>query len=197
MNQQTDEQLFARYRAGEREAFALLVKRYEKELFNFLAKFLGKKSLAEEVFQEAFLQVHLSADRFDSGRRFRPWLYTIAANKARDLLRSRDRKQTVQLTAQDPDDGTLANLWDSLLRDEQTAEDIFEAEQTRKEVRNIITGMPDMLREILVLAYFGQLSYKEMAEILKIPLGTVKSRLHSAVSNFAQRYQEAQKQQDK
>ena len=89
------------YKAGQEQAFADLVKRYVKELYHFLVKFLGQSSLAEEAFQEAFLQVHLSVDRFETTRRFRPWLYTIAINKARDLLRSRARRPSVQLTMAD------------------------------------------------------------------------------------------------
>ena len=116
MTQVSDEQLFASFRAGDEAAFARLVRRYEKELFNFLLRFVGQSSLAEDVFQEAFLQVHISAESFELHRRFRPWLYTIAANKARDLLRSRGRRPTVQLTTPDADTGD-SQLWDNLLLD--------------------------------------------------------------------------------
>ena len=78
----------AGYRHGEQPAFALIVERYQRELFHFLVRFLGNRAAAEDVFQETFLQVHQSAEQFDLQRRFRPWLFTIAANKARDLIRS-------------------------------------------------------------------------------------------------------------
>src|SRR5271170_6490263 len=84
----SDEQLMAAYRGGDRDSFVELVKRYERELFHFLARFLGDRTAAEDIFQETFLQVHQSAGTFDADRRFRPWLFTIAANKARDLIRS-------------------------------------------------------------------------------------------------------------
>ena len=187
MTQISDEQLFASFRAGDETAFARLVRRYEKELFNFLLRFVGQSSLAEDVFQEAFLQVHISADSFELHRRFRPWLYTIAANKARDLLRSQSRRPTVQLTALDDEIGS-SQLWDNLLREETTAVEILEHKQQQELVRQVVAELPDHLREILILAYFNQLSYKEMAEVLNIPLGTVKSRLHAAVANFSQRY---------
>src|SRR5687767_2162997 len=82
-----DEQLLAEYRAGDKTKFAVLVLRYQRELYHFLVRFLGDRAAAEDVFQETFLQVHQSADQFDPSRRFRPWLFTIAANKARDLIR--------------------------------------------------------------------------------------------------------------
>ena len=73
--------------------------RYQRELYHFLMRFLGNRASAEDVFQETFLQVHQSADQFDPQRRFRPWLFTIAANKARDLIRSQSRRPTNPLQA--------------------------------------------------------------------------------------------------
>jgi len=193
LKQHSDEQLLALSRSGDKEAFGRLVQRYEQELYNFLLRFLGQPSLAEDVFQEAFLQVHLSAADFDTSRRFRPWLYTIAANKARDLLRSRSRRPAVQLTTA-AEDTSEVDLWHNLLRDDTTPEDILDAKQQKQLVQQVVAQLPDHLREILVMAYFNQLSYKEMAQVFDIPLGTVKSRLHAAVAAFAKKYQEATKQ---
>ena len=189
MTEISDEQLFDLFRNGDETAFARLLRRYEKPLFNFLLKFLRQPALAEDVFQETFLQVHLSADSFQSSRRFRPWLYTIASNKARDLLRSRARRPTVQLTASD-DNNDMGQLLDSLLRDEATPLQILEKKQQRELVHQAVSQMPEHLRKILVLAYFKYLSYKELSEYLEVPLGTVKSRLHSAVANFSNQYNE-------
>ena len=172
-----------RSRQGDDVAFTQLVKRYEKELYHFLARFCNSESLGMEVFQETFLQVFLSADRFQTDRSFRPWLYTIASNKARDALRKQSRRPAVQLGSLDEDKSDNA-LWDSLLRDENSPDQILEAQQTTQRVRQVVAAMPDHLREILILAYFQQLPYKEIAEMLNIPLGTVKSRLHAAVTRF-------------
>lgn len=189
MKQVTDEQLIGLARDGDKQAFGQLMQRYEKELFNFLVKFMGQRTLAEDAFQETFLQVHISASSFDTQRRFRPWLYTIAANKARDLLRSKARRPAMQLTTSD-DQGGEVNLWHNLLRDETTPQDILEQKQQKELVREMVAKLPEHLREILVLAYFNQLPYKEIAQVLGIPLGTVKSRLHAAVSAFARKYNE-------
>ncbi|MBN2375283.1 MAG: sigma-70 family RNA polymerase sigma factor [Sedimentisphaerales bacterium] len=189
MTEISDEQLFDLFRNGDEAAFARLLRRYEKPLYNFLLKFLRQPGLAEDVFQETFLQVHISAESFQSSRRFRPWLYTIASNKARDLLRSRARRPTVQLTASDDNDDP-GQLLDSLLRDNATPQQILEKKQQREIVHQAVAQMPEHLREILVLAYFKYLSYKELSEHLDVPLGTVKSRLHSAVANFSNQYNE-------
>lgn len=189
MKQRTDEQLLAEYLRGDRQAFTELIGRYQSELYNYLLKFLSQPALAEDVFQETFLQVHLSAESFQAERRFRPWLYTIAVNKARDLLRKQKRRQTVQITGQGEDESD-GQAWDNLLREETTPEDIFDQEQEKVLVRETVDKMPDHLREILILAYFQQIPYQEMSDILKIPLGTVKSRLHAAVKQFAKLYHE-------
>ena len=186
MEQVTDEQLFGLFQSGDKQAFAQLVRRYEKELYNFLVKFLGQASLAEDVFQEAFLQVHVSAADFDTSRRFRPWLYTIAANKARDLLRSRGRRPVINLTAGEGGEGEY-DLWSHLLCEETTAEDIFAKKQQQELVRAVAEQLSDNLREILVLAYFSQLSYKEMAASLAIPIGTVMSRIYHARRTLRQK----------
>ena len=95
----TDEQLLAAYRDGDRNSFTELVSRYERELYHFLVRFLSDRAAAEDVFQETFLQIHQSAEMFDPQRRFRPWMFTIAANKARDLIRSNSRRPTNPLQA--------------------------------------------------------------------------------------------------
>ncbi len=184
MTEVTDEQLMARMQAGDASAISVLIKRYEKELYSYLVRFMNQPNLAEEAFQEAFLQVHLSADSFDSGRRFKPWLYTIATNKARDIMRSQSRRPAVNLSVSQADD-EFTTIWDNLMRVDETPVDILEKEQTRELVRKVIAGMPDNLREILLLSYFQHMPYKDIAEMLGIPLGTVKSRLHTAVSHFA------------
>ena len=77
-NPVTDEDLLLQYReTGDRELYAQLVYRYERELFSYLRRYLGNAEMAEDVFQTAFLQVHLKCEQFEAGRRFRPWLYTI------------------------------------------------------------------------------------------------------------------------
>ena len=97
----SDEELFAAYRRGDRAGFQKLLERYQRELFHFLVRFLGDRSTAEDIFQETFLQVHQSASQFDPQRRFRPWLFTIAANKARDLIRSQARRPSKRASGHD------------------------------------------------------------------------------------------------
>ena len=111
----SDSELLQRHLAGEEEAFTALVRRYERELYNFLARFTGDAALAEDVFQEAFLQLHISAATFDFSRRLKPWLFTIAANKARDAMRSRARKRAAPLDATVGGDGDETTRYADLM----------------------------------------------------------------------------------
>ena len=92
----TDEQLLLAYRTdGAAAAFETLVHRYERELYNYLRRYLGDATLAEDVFQNTFLQFHLKLDLYEKGRMVRPWLYTIATHQAIDALRKTGRHQAV------------------------------------------------------------------------------------------------------
>ena len=96
----TDEQLLLAYRSeGQRSLFEELVRRYERELMVFLRRFLGDQQLAEDTFQATFLAVHLRMEQFQSGRRFKPWLYAIASNKGIDLQRRLKRHKIPSLDA--------------------------------------------------------------------------------------------------
>lgn len=182
-----DERLVELYRGGDTEAFRTLVDRYRDELFHFLLRFVRRRAAADDLFQETFLQVHLSADSFDTERRFKPWLFTIAANKARDYLRRSVRQRAAPLSATvDGPEGEGKSFIDLLEADLPMPVEDVTGQETRELVRQVVSEMPEHLREVLLLAYFQQFAYKDIAEMLKIPLGTVKSRLHAAVASFAQ-----------
>jgi len=184
LDRRSDESLLQAYQRGERTAFSTLMNRYANELLHFLQRFLGSRAAADDVFQETFLQVHLSADTFDVERRFKPWLFTIAANKARDYYRKQNRNAAASLSASI--DGEEGDRFVDLLQApvESPHAPLLDAERSRL-VKKVIDSMPLHLREILLLSYFQRLSYNQIADSLEIPLGTVKSRLHSAVAAFA------------
>ncbi len=180
---QTDEELLVASRGGDREAFRTILERHREDLLRFLFRFLGSKSAADDVFQETFLQVHLAADTFDASRRFRPWLYAIAANKARDSHRRQKRRAMTSLSA--PVGQGDASLIDMLELDAPSPDVPVMAGETQAAVKRVVDEMPVHYREILLLAYFQRMSYQQIADCLSIPLGTVKSRLHAAVAHFS------------
>ena len=188
-NNLTDSELLTRYMAGEEGAFRELVNRYKNSLYAFLRRFLNQQDLVEDVFQETFLQLYMSKESFDTSRPLRPWLFTIAANKAKDALRKMQRQPSIDLGAiADAGDVSIDDVVNLLDSYKTTPVEEVSKDETAQRVREIIANMPEKLRGILILAYFEQFSYKQMAEILSIPIGTVKSRLHTAVAHFTKKW---------
>lgn len=192
MATRTDEQLLAAYQQGDLAALRTLIERYHDDLMRFLIRLLGDRQAAEDVFQETFLQVHLSADTFDVTRRLKPWLFTIAANKGRDFLRKRGRRQEVDLLApvRGGDGGAGSQSYVDLMEiDIPAPDDGLDSKERDELVQKAVDRLPPALKEILLLAYFQRLSYAQVADELEIPLGTVKSRLHAAVASFARQWE--------
>jgi RNA polymerase sigma-70 factor (ECF subfamily) len=187
----SDEELLSLHVAGTSGAFDVLIGRYAGELYGFLQRFVGNAAAADDLVQETFLQVHMAAGTFDATRSFKPWLYTIAANKARDHLRSRGRRQEHSLNAGGPGDEEAAAIH-RVPAEPEALEERLAADERRELVRKTVAKMPEHLRLILVLGYFQQLPYGEIADILDIPVGTVKSRLHAAVNHFARLWRAAE-----
>lgn len=194
MPERSDEQLLSDYRArGDRGAFRSLIERHHDDLLRFLRRLTGDHQLAEDIFQDAFLQVHLSAHTFDTSRAFRPWLFTIAANKARDQLRKRTRRAELELSAPAGGDSDRPATFVDLMEIDVPGPDAAALEAERDAaVQRAIERLSLPLREILLLAYFQRLSYAQIADELGIPLGTVKSRLHAAVAAFARAWRATQ-----
>jgi len=185
----SDSELLQRYRQGDEQAFREIVTRYKNPLYAFLRRFVSHEDVIEDVFQETFLQLYVSQDSFDTNRPLRPWLFTIAANKAKDTLRKMQRQSSMGIGAiADAGDFSVDEVVNILTSYETTPDDEVSAEETARHVRQVVAEMPENLRGILVLAYFEQFSYKHMAQILSIPIGTVKSRLHTAVVYFMKKW---------
>jgi len=188
----SDAELLKRYREGDEAAFREIVNRYKNSLYAFLRRFVNRQDIVEDVFQETFLQLYTSRDSFDPERPLRPWLFTIAANKAKDALRKIQRQSSMSMGAlADAGEVSLDEVVNILTSYEETPDEEISKDETAQRVRAIIADMPEHLRGILILAYFEQFSYKHMAEILSIPIGTVKSRLHTAVVHFMKKWKAA------
>ena len=182
-----DMELLRRYAAGEEGAFQELVSQYKDGLYAFLRRFLNQPDLVDDVFQETFMQLYVSRDSFDQSRPLRPWLFTIAANKAKDALRRMQRIDSANLGSMfDSDEHSIDDVLNTLDHDEHMPYDDLIKDETAAAVKRVISRMPEKLREILILAYFHKFAYAEIARILAIPVGTVKSRLHTAVGRFAE-----------
>ncbi len=181
--QRSDEELMARLRKGQKEAFGELVRRYEKELYGYLRRLVGDPTLAEDIFQSTFLQLYQKADHYEPGRAVRPWLYALATNLAIDAMRRAGRRQAVSLDRlhEQSEEQNAGSLLQLLAAQEKEPLQNLEAKERAELVQRALLELPEPMRAVVLLAYYRGLKYNEIADILGIPLGTVKSRLHMAL----------------
>jgi RNA polymerase sigma-70 factor (ECF subfamily) len=179
----TDEELLSQFCLGQTDSFGALVRRYERELYGYLVRYLGDRDLADDVFQNTFLQLYTKAGTYESGRPVRPWLYTIATHQAIDALRRNGRRQVLSLdqARDEQPDGEVKSLLEMIESRSPGPMDSVQGKEQQEQVRNSVDRLPEFLRQVVVLAYYQGLKYREIADILEIPVGTVKSRLHAAL----------------
>ena len=187
---QTDEDLLRRFRVDDDTvAFESLVHRYEQELFSYLRRYCGNAEMAEDVFQATFLQVYLKKENFEDGRRFRPWLYTIATNQAIDAQRRNRRHRMVSIDQRANGDDDVGALVEMLAGRDQPPDDRMADEESREWVRSAVADLPESLKDTVLLVYHQGMKYREAADVLGIPVGTVKSRLHAALLKLNESWQ--------
>ncbi|HUU16507.1 MAG TPA: sigma-70 family RNA polymerase sigma factor [Sedimentisphaerales bacterium] len=184
----TDKSLIEAHCRGDKTAFGELVRRYGDGVFGYLMKMSKNRQEAEDLFQETFKRVHEKAHTF-RGSQFKNWLFTIATNITIDGMRRRRRMRVVSLnqrldcTDQDSEELSDVALADDSYEPSQEAEKAEQAQQ----VRAAIESLPARQRATLVLAYYQQLSYPEVAKVLGCSLGTVKTQMYRALRTLAQK----------
>ena len=190
----SDESLIAQYcKTGERGLFETLIQRYEREIFSYLRRYIGNAELAEDAFQGTFLQVHLKCRQFDRRRRFRPWLYAIATNQAIDIQRRNRRHRMASLdrsSASDADnrDGSWS---ERIVGNAPDPHQVATNREADRWIHQSVGSLGESLQQVVNLVYYQGLKYREAAEVLGIPVGTVKSRLHAAVGRLGVLWEES------
>jgi RNA polymerase sigma-70 factor (ECF subfamily) len=190
---ESDEKLLARLRDGDREVFGTLVRRYERELFGYLRRYLSDDDLADDVFQNTFIQVFLKIRQYEPGRPARPWLYAIATNQAIDALRRRNRRiadRPAETISAPDEEGEPRPLFELLPATGDAPPEVAERAEQAMRVRAAVNQLPELLRQAVLLVYFQGLKYQDAADILGIPVGTVKSRLHAALTKLTAEWTE-------
>ncbi len=174
----SDEELIRRFQQGHSEAFDEIVKRYRNPLFSFIYRILGDPAYTEDLLQETFIRVWSNRDSYREVARFSTWIYTIAGNLAKSELRRQKIRRWFSIgspSGSGEDDRPL----DIQDEDADPHRDM-ERRTIKRRVDEEIKKLPPVFREVIVLRDVQELSYEEISEILKIPLGTVKSRVNRA-----------------
>ncbi len=170
----TDDQLVAKVQAGDQSAYAVLVERYSDFVFTIAVRIIGDEDDAADIAQETFVRAYKAIGRFRGDSKFSSWLYRIAANRAlTHLKRKKRRPQTVDI---DLGAHIEADALTSGNRDDpgqQVLDDEF-----RRAMRDAVSKLPEQYRTVIALFYLEERSYKEVAETLGIPMGTLKTHLH-------------------
>jgi RNA polymerase sigma-70 factor, ECF subfamily len=157
---------------GDADAVRPLIERYQKPLAAVLQRALGASPDVDDVFQETWIRVVRSAHRYDPEQRFSAWLFAIAWNLVKDRWSRRIAQADVDLAA--------------MASPERSPEERAVAEDRAERVRELVARLPERLAQAILLRYFEELSEKDVAERLGIPVGTVKSRLHHGLKRLAE-----------
>ena len=173
----SDEELVAAVRAGEATAFDQLMLRWDRKIRGAAYRVLGSDDEAREVTQEAFLKAFRHLPSFKEEARFSSWLYQIALNLCRDRLRRRRGREFVSLDA-------VAEAAPTAFRAEPSALDLVEAQDLSRAIAAAVETLSEEQREVVVLKEYQGLTFPEIAEVLGVPVSTVKTRLYRALSQL-------------
>ena len=181
----TDIQLINRFLEGDRSCFNTLVWRWEKTIYNFVFRYLGKKELAKDITQNTFIRVYKSIHKLRDTQRFSSWIYQIAANLCKDEIKKMANRDflSIDLIQENSENGHL--MPEELVQSGQQRPD---AEFNQKQIGNIIQKalqqLPDEQRLVIIMKEYQGLKFREIAEALGEPLNTVKSRMYYGLSGL-------------
>ncbi|HUY69582.1 MAG TPA: sigma-70 family RNA polymerase sigma factor [Candidatus Tyrphobacter sp.] len=178
----SDEKLIRRYLKGDETAFAVLLKRYLNPALSLARRFVGDPAKAEDVVQETFVKVWKNLKKFDTQKKFKPWLFAIAKNTALDWLNKREALPFSSFQA-NPENSFFENIVDS------APSVAFSADQkmASSSLRDLVSSLPGRYHSVLFLRHEKELSFREIAEKLEEPLNTVKSRYRRAIALIKKR----------
>lgn len=171
----TDEELIKRFQDGDVYAFEQIVQRYKDQLLNFACRFLGDIEDSEDIVQETFLRIFRKKNAYKNIAKFSTWIYTITGNLAKTELRRRKKRKLFSLSGLKYDNKEY-EIPDTRRNPEEQADSAVKGEI----VQNAINSLSPKFKEVIILRDVQELSYEEISSIVKVPLGTVKSRVNRA-----------------
>lgn len=177
-DREVDQQLVERAQRGDKQAFGLLVSKYQRKLARLLSRLIRDPAEVEDVAQEAFIKAYRALPSFRGESAFYTWLYRIGINTAKNYLVSQGRRAPTT-TEFDSEEAETFEDGDQL-RDINTPERMLQSKQIGETVNSAMEALPEELRTAIVLREIEGLSYEEIASIMECPIGTVRSRIFRA-----------------
>jgi RNA polymerase sigma-70 factor, ECF subfamily len=169
---------------GDQNAYGEIVELYKDKIFQLCYRMLGNRHEAEDVAQEAFIRAYINIHGFNQSKKFSSWIYRIATNLCIDRIRK--KKPDYFLDAEVPGTEGLT-MYSQIASDTDMPEDQLARLELQEIVQKEISNLPEKYRAVIVLKYIEELSLNEISEILDLPLGTVKTRMHRGRENLRQR----------
>jgi RNA polymerase sigma-70 factor (ECF subfamily) len=180
----SDDQIIERTLAGETDAFSLLVRRWERPIYGLSLRMLGRDEDARDVCQETFLAAYRNLRKFRGDAKFSSWLYRIALNACHSRLRKQQSAMVEQSIDQEDDDGRRYEIADSGL---EGLPERLQRNQRAEMVRKALQALPAEMRQVIIMKEYEELTFAEIAEILQVPVSTVKSRVYTGLQQMAAR----------
>lgn len=170
-----EKRLVERAKRGDRDAFAELIEMYKDKIFQVAFRMVGNRQEAEDIAQETFLRVYANLNSYDSSYKFSTWIYRIATN----LCIDRGRKKKADFSLDEETDGTNGLDWHSRLSsNEKSPEEKLVTKELQETVQDALSELAPKYRSIMILRYIEDLSLQEISEVLKLPITTIKTRIH-------------------
>ena len=174
----SDEEIMVRCALGSEAAFQILVTRYRPRIINLITRFVGDPDRAEDIAQEVFIRVYRNRERYRKSGKFSTWIFTIAANLAKNEIRRKVRHRRVVSMDEEREPGT--SLASTLADHAPSPGQVLERRELEVLILNAVESLPERYRVALVLRDLEGLAYEEVSRVLGIPGGTVRSRINRA-----------------
>jgi RNA polymerase sigma-70 factor (ECF subfamily) len=180
LNQMTDEELVIAYAQGNNATFNILLNRHRSSIYSYIYFIVRNREMAEDIFQETFVKaiMTIKQGRYTENGKFRAWINRIAHNLIIDNYRQEKNEQTIS------NDECEIDLFNNFKLSDGTIEDAIIKEQILADVKKLIDYLPENQKEVLILRYYRDLSFKEIAEITNVSINTALGRMRYAILNM-------------